>query len=96
MRLQTQTGFKGGWDCLKRTVKGEGVLSLFKGMSGPLCTIPLVNAIVFYSYATAKNFMHKLQTEKVSRQQTGSFAHSFCLSLPPLGSLCPLSPLRNL
>ena len=44
-------------------MRGEGVLSLFKGMSGPLCTIPLVNAIVFYSYAVAKKALHKLQTE---------------------------------
>ena len=64
VRLQTQTGFKGGLDCLLQTVRNEGVLSLFKGMSGPLCTIPLVNAIVFWSYASAKNFLHRLQTEK--------------------------------
>ena len=63
MRLQTQTGYKGGLDCLIRTVRGEGVLSLFKGMSGPLCTIPLINAIVFYSYAIAKQALHKLQSE---------------------------------
>ena len=63
VRLQTQSGFKGGLDCLVQTVRNEGVLSLFKGMSGPLCTIPIVNAIVFYSYATAKNFLHRMQTE---------------------------------
>ena len=63
MRLQTQTGYKGGLDCLVKTVRGEGVLSLFKGMSGPLCTIPLVNAIVFYSYAIGKQALHKLQSE---------------------------------
>ena len=63
VRLQTQTGYKGGLDCLIKTVRGEGFLSLFKGMSGPLCTIPLVNAIVFWSYATAKQALHKMQTE---------------------------------
>ena len=63
VRLQTQTNYKGGLDCLVKTVRGEGVLSLFKGMSGPLCTIPLVNAIVFYSYAIGKQALHKLQSE---------------------------------
>ena len=71
-------------------MRNEGVLSLFKGMSGPLCTIPLVNAVVFWSYAMAKNFLHRLQSEKKPLQLweitlAGSFAGLVnCLIICPV------------
>lgn len=65
VRLQTEpTLFSGGLDCLRKTLQSEGIFALFKGMASPMSTIPLVNAITFWAYATAKDTIHKLQTEK--------------------------------
>jgi len=64
VRLQTQRElYKTGWDCLKKTVTKEGFLAVYKGMGGPMLTIPLVNAVVFAAYAQAKDLMHQFQKE---------------------------------
>jgi len=66
VRMQTQdivkstTGgkkkpFNGGWDCATRTLRREGVRGLYKGMSGPLATVPLLNAVVFAAYQQGVN-----------------------------------------
>lgn len=64
VRLQTQAvrpgqgaPFKGGWDCAVRTVRNEGFRALYKGMSGPLTTVPLINALVFSSYEQGKRYL---------------------------------------
>lgn len=45
---------------LTRTVsdllKKEGVSAVYKGMSGPLITVPLVNSIVFTTYSIPKTY----------------------------------------
>lgn len=45
----------------------EGFFALYKGMGGPMVTVPLVNAIVFAAYGQAKEVMHQLQPADVSR-----------------------------
>ncbi|GAA5796784.1 hypothetical protein HPULCUR_002159 [Helicostylum pulchrum] len=54
VRLQTQSVenpvFKGPMDCLKATMKEEGVKGLFKGMSSPIVGAMLENAILFVGY----------------------------------------------
>jgi len=66
VRMQTQdivkssTGgkkkpFKGGMDCAVRTLQREGIRGLYKGMSGPLATVPLLNAVVFAAYQQGVN-----------------------------------------
>ncbi|OMH84190.1 Mitochondrial basic amino acids transporter [Zancudomyces culisetae] len=50
VRMQTQTVptmYKNSLDCLKSTVKNEGVLGLFKGVGSPLIGIGFCNAVVF-------------------------------------------------
>lgn len=70
VRLQTQpTLYKTGTQCLKDTVRKEGFFALYKGMGGPMLTVPLVNAIVFAAYGQAKSVMHKLQPVDVSTRQ---------------------------
>lgn len=66
VRLQTQDlmrtdslggkRFKGGMDCVMRTVRREGVLALFKGMEAPMLTVPAINAIVFAAYEQGVQF----------------------------------------
>ena len=64
VRLQTeQNAFSSGLNCAWRTVAKEGILGLYKGMSGPIFTIPIVNAIVFWSYAQSKDILHRFQKE---------------------------------
>jgi len=41
------------------TIRTEGPFALFKGMSSPMLSIPLVNAIVFASYGQTKAFVRK-------------------------------------
>lgn len=36
------------------TFKNEGFLAFYKGISSPLMSTPLVNAIVFGTYSTSK------------------------------------------
>lgn len=51
-RMQIQK--KGLMETLKRIIKQEGVLSLYKGLSSPLYTVPLLNAVVFGAYSITK------------------------------------------
>ena len=39
------------------TIKFEGPKAFYKGISSPMTTIPLVNAIVFGVYSTTKMFI---------------------------------------
>jgi solute carrier family 25 (mitochondrial carnitine/acylcarnitine transporter), member 20/29 len=50
VKLQTNTKFSGPVDCLKRVVRKEGVIGLFRGIGPPLMISTAVNAIVFTSY----------------------------------------------
>jgi hypothetical protein len=65
VRLQTHPAgvYRGGLDCVRQTVRAEGALSLYKGMGSPLSTAPLVNAVVFASFATAKDALQRFRTE---------------------------------
>lgn len=68
VRLQTQPHlYRSGIDCLKQTMRHEGVFALYKGMGGPMLTIPIVNAIVFAAYGQAQDVMKKLQPKDVSQ-----------------------------
>jgi solute carrier family 25 carnitine/acylcarnitine transporter 20/29 len=70
VRLQTQDlvpgmqPFRGGVDCAMRTFRNEGFLALYKGMSGPIITVPLINAVVFAVYEQGLNYfrLHPLNS----------------------------------
>lgn len=50
--------YTGGVDCLVKTVKSEGVLSLFRGMSGlALFALPR-SALMFYANSVGRNMLH--------------------------------------
>lgn len=52
VRLQTSS-YRGPLDCLRQLLAKEGPHALFKGMSSPVLTASLVNAVVFSSYNEA-------------------------------------------
>ncbi|KAJ2771266.1 hypothetical protein IWQ57_002291 [Coemansia nantahalensis] len=50
VRMQTQPSppiYRGGMDCLRATLKGEGAAGLYKGVTSPLAGIGFCNAVVF-------------------------------------------------
>lgn len=51
VRLQTTKTHKGTLDCLKQTLKREGVRGLYKGMAFPLCCFSSYNAVAFGIYS---------------------------------------------
>lgn len=53
-RLQTSARFRGAFDCARKTVVEEGVLALYKGMSGPLLAQGIYKAVMFGAYTTAQ------------------------------------------
>jgi solute carrier family 25 carnitine/acylcarnitine transporter 20/29 len=58
-RLQTADAsrFSGVVDCFVKTVKGEGFLALYKGMSSPMAAQALQKAIMFSAYGAAQRFI---------------------------------------
>lgn len=53
VRLQTQRAledYRGFWDCIRKTVRGEGVRGLYKGMTAPLLGSTLTKTIDFGTY----------------------------------------------
>jgi len=59
VRLQTcpPGQFNGLFDCIAQTIRKEGFFGLYKGMGSPLATVPVINAVVFASYGSAKRFL---------------------------------------
>ncbi|KAJ1984721.1 mitochondrial ornithine carrier protein [Dimargaris verticillata] len=54
VRLQAQPAdrqwFQGPWDCLRTTLRQEGVYGLYRGVSSPLVGAMLENSVLFYTY----------------------------------------------
>lgn len=58
VRLQTQDvkgRFKGGWDCLRRTLKREGAFGLYKGLTPPLIGAALIDSCMIGSYTLCRD-----------------------------------------
>ncbi|KAF9978838.1 hypothetical protein BGZ73_000109 [Actinomortierella ambigua] len=63
VRLQTQPldhpVFKGPYDCFRKTVRSEGFLSLYNGLSSPLVGAMLENAVLFVGYRRAQDMLRE-------------------------------------
>ncbi|KAG0353058.1 hypothetical protein BG005_007587 [Podila minutissima] len=59
VRLQTQPLdvpiFKGPFDCFRQTIRNEGFLGLYNGLSSPLVGAMLENAVLFVGYRRAQD-----------------------------------------
>ncbi|KAF9899985.1 hypothetical protein BX616_002748 [Lobosporangium transversale] len=64
VRLQTQPLdhpiFKGPFDCFRQTVRNEGFLGLYNGLSSPLVGAMLENAVLFVGYRRAQDMLRDL------------------------------------
>ncbi|KAI4871679.1 hypothetical protein NFI96_031110, partial [Prochilodus magdalenae] len=67
VRLQTQSTYKGIFDCVVRTYKHEGCHGFFKGMAFPVLTVAICNSVVFGSYSNALDFL--TQSQRRERDQ---------------------------
>jgi hypothetical protein len=54
VRMQTAARYSSAVQCVLDTFRKEGPFALFKGMGSPMATIPLINALVFASYAQVR------------------------------------------
>ncbi|XP_069500867.1 solute carrier family 25 member 45 isoform X2 [Ambystoma mexicanum] len=57
VRWQTQSKYRGIFDCIAKTYQGETILGFFKGMSFPVLTVAISNALAFGSYSNALLFL---------------------------------------
>ncbi|XP_057213997.1 solute carrier family 25 member 45 isoform X2 [Triplophysa rosa] len=57
VRLQTQSVYSGTFDCMVRTYKHEGFGGFFKGMSFPVLSVALSNAVSFGSYRNVLDYL---------------------------------------
>ncbi|XP_046812570.1 congested-like trachea protein isoform X2 [Lucilia cuprina] len=85
VRLQTmprpapgeQPMFKGTFDCAAKTIKNEGFLGLYKGMSAPMTGVAPIFALCFAGYALGKRVQQTEGNTKLTYSQTfvaGSFS----------------------
>ncbi|KAF8971609.1 hypothetical protein BGZ46_010291, partial [Entomortierella lignicola] len=63
VRLQTQPLdhpiFNGPYDCFRQTVRNEGFLGLYNGLSSPLVGAMLENAVLFVGYRRAQDMLRE-------------------------------------
>lgn len=85
VRLQTmpRTGpgetpmYKGTFDCAAKTIKNEGFLGLYKGMSAPIVGVAPIFALCFAGYALGKRIQQTDGNTKLNNRQivvAGSFS----------------------
>ncbi|KAG9352005.1 hypothetical protein JZ751_023256 [Albula glossodonta] len=77
VRLQTQTSYKGIFDCVARTYAYEGIPGFFKGMAFPVLSIAFCNSVVFGSYSNALDFLTQSQCANRSKDNPASAAAVF-------------------
>ncbi len=57
---------------VKNIWANEGLTGYYKGVSGPLASVPFLNAIIFATFEVSKKFLqHLKQTDRISLTETG-------------------------
>jgi hypothetical protein len=85
VRLQTQGRngrFSGPLNCLSETIRNEGVLAMYKGITPPLLTIGVVNSIMFG--------LQGITVGKITGKRTVSFVR---IRLPVFRAFSPIANL---
>ncbi|XP_035288306.1 solute carrier family 25 member 45 [Anguilla anguilla] len=77
VRLQTQTRYKGIFDCVARIYAHEGITGFFKGMSFPVLSIAFSNSVVFGSYSNALDYLTQSQYAQCSKENSATAAAVF-------------------
>ena len=73
VRLQASARdeFKGGLDCLKRTVKFEGIQALFRGLPAQLARDVPFNLVFFASYERIVSGMQSINGQESKKEMSG-------------------------
>lgn len=69
--------YKGTFDCAAKTIKNEGFLGLYKGMSAPIVGVAPIFALCFAGYALGKRVQQTEGNTKLNYRQifvAGSFS----------------------
>ncbi len=82
VKVRLQSGFSSGvLHCTTRLLRNEGVSGFFKGLSSPMMTVPLVNAVVFGAYGQARDALvarrDPLDADKPLSMREGMIAGGF-------------------
>mmetsp|Transcript_1244 Transcript_1244/g.1384 ORF Transcript_1244/g.1384 Transcript_1244/m.1384 type:complete len:298 (-) Transcript_1244:194-1087(-) len=72
VRLQATNEFKGMLDCFTKTVKGEGVMALYKGSMSPLGLAMAYNALSFFAFGQSKELVRKLPWRNSNKPLSGT------------------------
>ncbi|XP_051749591.1 solute carrier family 25 member 45 isoform X1 [Ctenopharyngodon idella] len=83
VRLQTQSVYRGIFDCVVKTYTQEGVHGFFKGMSFPVLSVALSNAVVFGSYSNALDYLdpsHRSSSDHSERSPLTAVFTAGCFS----------------
>lgn len=84
VRLQTSNQYKGLVDCVKQTIKADGVLGLYKGMASPLVGVTPMFALSFWSYDMGQKIVFSVSPDRTSQDLTmGEFAFAGAFSAIP-------------
>ncbi|KAK1154975.1 solute carrier family 25 member 45 isoform X1 [Acipenser oxyrinchus oxyrinchus] len=75
VRLQTQLKYRGILDCMIKIYKHERIPGFFKGMSFPVLSVAVGNAVVFSSYSNALEFIS--QSQRGDRSSSSSSVEIF-------------------
>lgn len=54
VRLQTSNQYSGMGDCIRKTLKNEGLRGFYKGMSAPISGVAPIFAISFFGFGVGK------------------------------------------
>lgn len=76
--------YLGTYDCLRKTIKSEGLLGLYKGMAAPLAGVAPIFAISFMGYGIGKQLYGSVTGQQNTASQyfaAGAFSGIFTTTI---------------
>lgn len=97
VRLQddTRRQYSGAMDCVRKSIKAEGPLALYKGVTAPMTGVGLVFAIYFVSFDSAAKAISKFKGHGPNHQLTLTEIMA-CSAFTGVAGTCILGPAELL
>ncbi|RKP03556.1 hypothetical protein CXG81DRAFT_9402 [Caulochytrium protostelioides] len=67
VRLQTSNQYSGLLDCLRQTVRRDGLLGVYRGMASPLIGVTPMFALSFWSYDVGQQIVYRATPNRSAR-----------------------------
>uniref|UniRef100_A0A671R2U8 Solute carrier family 25 member 45-like n=1 Tax=Sinocyclocheilus anshuiensis TaxID=1608454 RepID=A0A671R2U8_9TELE len=96
-RFKTQTVYRGIFDCVVKTYTHEGFRGFFKGMSFPVVSVAISNAVAFGSYSNALDYLTRSGHNNSDQSKRSSLTAVFmagCFSGLAQASLAPIDLVK--